>query len=131
MTFTRAARACLQCSSARPPALRTRTRAGETRSDASVELTENLRTELDARPWSSVAATENVQRPSAGTIGSVGGGGAPSGGGAGAGVLADSRRASVVLNPRRASASDTDVSGGSGLGPREVMLNPVRSFSWM
>ena len=50
VTFTRAARAWAQRSSARPPAFLTTTRAGATRNDASVELTAKRRVVDDESP---------------------------------------------------------------------------------
>src|SRR5918994_5269174 len=74
-----------------PPVGRTTMRAGATRSDASVELTQNLRVVVEVNPWSSSAVTVRVQRPSAGGSGVVGsGGGVPSGGGGGTGGKATS-----------------------------------------
>src|SRR6187402_299500 len=81
VTFTRAARACDQRTSVRPPVLRTTTRAGETRSDPSVEFTAKRRVVVDDSPCSSVAATVSVHLPSAGATGSGSEGGWPSGGG--------------------------------------------------
>ena len=50
VTFTRAARAWAHRMSARPPVGRTTTRAGETRSEPSVELTAKRRVVVEGRP---------------------------------------------------------------------------------
>src|SRR5262245_25139920 len=63
-TLTRADRVCRQEIRTRRPRAGRATLGGSTRRNPTVELTEKRRVALEPTPWSSVAATVNVQRPS-------------------------------------------------------------------